>query len=370
MIKRRHFIKAAGAASVVSALPLVNAGQTSHRGKMNVLFMGGTGFIGPHMVRAMVAQGHNVTLFNRGKSNPHLFQELEKIKGDRLSADDLAQLSNRKWDLIVDSSCYIPRAVNMLMEAVSRDTIKQYIFISTISVYKNFSGKGLHEGSALATMDDPASEDVGKWYGALKVLCERAAEKALPERVTNLRCGLIIGPGDSTDRFTYWPERIAHGGEVLAPGTGDDHLQTIDVRDLADWVALCASRNITGTYNSTNPAGLYQFRDVLNLCKQHLNSNAKLTWVPADFLKEQHVQEMRDLPLWVAPNGPMSGIWHANSDLATSKGMKHRPLAESIVDTHKWFQSLPKERQEKRKAGMSLQREQEILAAWHRHIDS
>jgi 2'-hydroxyisoflavone reductase len=365
MMKRRTLIKAITAASVTSALPFSTLGLAGNHEKLKVLFMGGTGFIGPHMVRALVAEGHDVTLFNRGKTNPHLFPDLKKIKGDRASPD-IEQVSGQHWDLIVDSSCYIPRAVDMLMAAVDTSTVQQYIFISTISVYADFSQPGLHEGSELASMaEDPDSEEVGKWYGALKVRCEEQAEKAMPGKVTMVRCGLIIGPGDSTDRFTYWPERVAGGDEVLAPGTGDDYLQTIDVRDLADWVVHCINNKLVGPFNSTNPAGLYTIRDVLGLCRDNLNPDAILTWVPNEFLETQEVAPMRDLPLWVPPGTPFSGIWEANADLAASKGLKARPLVESIIDTHEWFQTLPAERQNPMKAGMTLERQAEVLAAWH-----
>ena len=365
MMKRRTLIKAMGAAGVVATLPISNLALAGDGKKLKVLFMGGTGFIGPHMVRALVAEGHDVTLFNRGKTNPHLFPDLKKIKGDRAS-DDIEQVSEQQWDLIVDSSCYIPRAVDMLMAAVDTSAVQQYIFISTISVYADFSQPGLHEGSELASMaEEPDSEEVGKYYGALKVRCEEQAEKAMPGRVTVIRCGLIIGPGDSTDRFTYWPERVAGDAEMLAPGAGKEYMQTIDVRDLADWVVHCVNNKLVGPFNSTNPAGLYTMKDVINLCRDNLNPDAQITWVPWEFLEEQEVGPMADLPLWVPPGTPFSGIWEANADLAASKGLKARPLAESIVDTHEWFQTLPAERQNPMKAGMTLERQAEVLAAWH-----
>jgi 2'-hydroxyisoflavone reductase len=365
MMKRRTLIQAMGAAGIVATLPISNFSLADSGKKLKVLFMGGTGFIGPHMVRALVAEGHDVTLFNRGKTNPHLFPDLKKIKGDRASAD-IEQVSEQQWDLIVDSSCYIPRAVDMLMTAVDTSAVQQYIFISTISVYADFSQPGLHEDSELASMaEEPDSEEVGKWYGALKVRCEEQAEKAMPGRVTMIRCGLIIGPGDSTDRFTYWPERVANDQEMLAPGSGNDYMQTIDVRDLADWVVHCINNKLVGPFNSTNPAGLYTMKDVINLCRDNLNPDAQITWVPWEFLEEQEVGPMADLPLWVPPGTPFSGLWEANADLAASKGLKARPLAASIVDTHEWFQTLPAERQNPMKAGMTLERQAEVLATWH-----
>ena len=362
-MKRRTLIKAIGAAGIATTLPLQVMGAPGKK-NMKVLFMGGTGFIGPHMVRALVAAGHEITLFNRGKTNAHLFPELSKIKGDRLT-DDLKQLSGRQWDLIVDTSCYIPRAVDMLMDAVDTDQVKQYIFISTISVYASFTQAGITESSPLARMDeDPDSEDTSKWYGALKVRCEEQAEKAMPGRVTKVRCGLIVGPGDKTDRFTYWPVTAAKSDEMLAPGNGDDPLQTIDVRDLADWVVHCVNQKLVGPFNSTNPAGLYNFRDVLHMCRDELNPDLKLTWIPEDFLETQNLDEGGGLPLWVGGNTDYAGIWKVNSGLAASKGLKARPLNETIRDTWAWWLTLPEERTAKLKTGLSPERQAEILTAW------
>ena len=363
-MKRRTLVKAIGTAGMAASLPFNVLGNAGDK-KMKVLFMGGTGFIGPHMVRALVTAGYDVTLFNRGKSNPHLFPGLAKIKGDRLT-DDIRHVSGHDWDLIVDSSCYIPRAVDMLMDAVDTEKVKQYVFISTISVYASFSQAGITEASPLARMDeDPDSEDVNKWYGALKVRCEEQSEKALPGRVTRVRCGLIIGPGDKTDRFTYWPVTAARSDEMLAPGNGDDALQTIDARDLADWVVHCIDQKLVGAFNTTNPAGLYTFRDLIHMCRDELNPDLKLTWVPADFLEKQKLDEDGGLPLWVGGNVDYAGIWKVNAGLAASKGLKARPLTESITDTWAWWLTLPGERTAKLKTGLSPERQAEILAAWH-----
>jgi 2'-hydroxyisoflavone reductase len=363
-MKRRDLVRNAGIAGILSALPMGSLVMGKEQEKLNVLFMGGTGFIGPHMVRAIAALGHKVTLFNRGKSNPDLFSELELIKGDRLS-DDILQLANRRWDIIVDTSCYVPRAVNLLLDTVSHEHLQQYIFISTISVYLDYSVPGITENSPLQTMDDPTSEDVNMHYGALKVLCEKAAEKALPGKLTIIRPGIIIGPGDRSDRFTYWPETVYRGGEVLAPGQGDDAFQTLDARDLANWVALCLRNRVLGTYNATNTAGANSFRDVLETSRQELNPKATITWVPHKFLLSQDLQQMADLPFWATPDGTYAGIFLVNSEAASAAGLRHRPLQDSIRDTHAWFQSQPEERQ-KLQAGMSAEREAEVLAAWHK----
>lgn len=364
MMKRRTMVKAIATASIASSFPFHAFGMAGEK-KMKVLFMGGTGFIGPHMVRALLNAGHEITLFNRGKTNAHLFPGLARITGDRLT-NDIKQLSGQDWDLIVDSSCYIPRAVDMLMDAVNTENVKQYVFISTISVYASFSQAGITEESPLARMDeDPDSEDVDKWYGALKSRCEEQAEKAMPGRVTKVRCGLIIGPGDKTDRFTYWPVRAAQSDELLAPGSGEDPLQTIDVRDLADWVVHCIDQKLVGPFNSTNPAGLYTFRDVLHMCRDELNPDLELTWIPEDFLKTQNLDDSGGLPLWVGSNADYAGIWKVNAGLAASKGLKARPLTESIRDTWAWWLTLPGERTAKLNTGLTLERQAEILAAWH-----
>jgi 2'-hydroxyisoflavone reductase len=363
-MKRRTLVKAIGTAGIAASFPFHALGLTGNK-KMKVLFMGGTGFIGPHMVRALLSAGHDVTLFNRGKTNSGLFPDLALIKGDRLT-DDIKQVAGHDWDLIVDTSCYVPRAVDMLTAAVDTDKVKQYVFISTISVYASFAPIGLSEDSPLAQMDeDPDSEDTNKWYGALKVRCEEQAEKAMPGRVTKVRCGLIIGPGDKTDRFTYWPVRAAQSDEMLAPGDGSDPLQTIDVRDLADWVVHCINNKLVGPFNSTNPDGLYTFHDTLNMCRNELNTDLKLTWIPEDFLNTQNLGEGGGLPLWVGSNKEYAGLWKVNAGLAASKGLKARPLSESIRDTWAWWKTLPEERTSKLKTGITRERQAEILAAWH-----
>lgn len=363
-MKRRTLVKAIGTAGIAASFPFQALGMAGEK-KMKVLFMGGTGFIGPHMVEALVQAGYEVTLFNRGQTNSHLFPDLARIQGDRLT-DDIKKVSGHDWDLIVDTSCFIPRAVDMLMDAVDTDQVKQYVFISTISVYASFAQAGITEDSPLAQMDeDPDSEDTGKWYGALKVRCEEQAEKAMPGRVTRIRCGLIIGPGDKTDRFTYWPVRAAQSEEMLAPGNGDDALQTIDVRDLADWVVHSIEQKLVGPFNSTNPAGLYNFRDVLQMCRDQLNPDLTLTWVPTEFLETQNLEESGGLPLWIGNDEEYAGIWKVNAGLAASKGLKARPLSESIADTWAWWLTLPEERTATLKAGLSLERQAEILAAWH-----
>ena len=366
ILRRRTFLQAATGAALASAA-LVSAALARAKGVAgrSVLFMGGTGFIGPHMVRALLRAGCEVTLFNRGRSNPHLFPGLRRIRGDRTTAD-IEQLAGTRWDVIVDTSCYLPRAVDLLMAAVDRDALQQYVLISSVLAYRDFSRPGLREDAALARMDeDPQSEDVSRYYGPLKAQCEQRAELALPGRVTRLRCGQIVGPGDSADQFIYWPQRIATGAEVLAPGSGDGLLQLIDARDLADWVVHCIDAGLTGPYNTTGPPGRYTFGDMLQLCRQRLNPRAQLTWVPADFLARQGIAARTDLPLWVPPDAPDAGAWQIDTSLASAHGLAQRPLGDTIVAAHDWFQTLSPQRRGTLKAGISARRQAQVLAAWH-----
>jgi 2'-hydroxyisoflavone reductase len=365
-MKRRTLVKGLGAGGVAAALaPLLWASNTR---PLDILFMGGTGFLGPHTVRALVEAGHRLTLFNRGRTNPGLFSALEQIRGDRLS-DEVELLGGRRWDVIVDTSCYVPRAVRMLLAAVDRSQLKQYVLISTVSVYRDFSKSGLDENSPLATLPDPDSEDVREHYGALKALCEAAAEEALPGRVMKVRSGLIVGPGDRSDRFTYWPQRYARGGEMLAPGNGRSPLQLIDVRDLAEWIALSVARGTVGTFNATSPSGHYDFKQLMRHCGEVLKSDTTLTWVPEAFLLDQGVTPLQDLPLWAGTDGEYAGIWQVNSEKAARAGLRHRALRDSVRDTHTWFQSQPAARREALRAGWSREDEARVLAAWRRVPD-
>jgi len=250
-MNRRSFLLASLAACAAPAVSSKPTATTTPPAKKKVLVLGGTGFIGPHIVRALLARGHTVTLFNRGKTHAELFPELEKLHGDR--DGHLEALANRTWDAVIDDAGFAPRIVKMSAELLAPN-VQQYVFISTISVYKAFDRPNLDETAPVDTLEDPASEDVKKDYGALKAACEKVVEQAMPGRAANIRPGLIIGPGDPTGRFTHWPSRLAEGGEVLAPGDGSTPVQWIDVRDLAAWLVTVVEQNITGTYNAIGPA--------------------------------------------------------------------------------------------------------------------
>jgi 2'-hydroxyisoflavone reductase len=355
-MNRRHFLAgllAACAAPKVTMKP---------EPKKKVLILGGTGFIGPHIVRALVARGHTVTLFNRGKTHAELFPELEKLHGDR--DGKLDALRGRKWDAVIDPSGFVPRIVKMSADLLA-PSVDQYIFISTISVYKTLDRPGLDETAPVEPIDDPTNEDVKTHYGALKALSEQAAAQSMPGRVAAVRPGLIIGPGDPTGRFTHWPWRLAQGGEVLAPGDGTTRVQYIDARDLAKWLALVVERRTMGTYNALGPAQPITMKEVVDACNAAAGNKATVTWVDAQFLDKQEVHGWSDMPLWIDPVGEMAGFGTQSNARAVAAGLTFRPILDTAKDTLAWLATLPDaERTKVASSGISAEREQKVLAAW------
>jgi 2'-hydroxyisoflavone reductase len=327
---------------------------------MRILILGGTGFIGPHQVRYARERGHTLTLFNRGRTNPELFPDIEQLRGDR--DDDLASLEGREWDVVIDNSASIPRWVRQSAQLL-KDAADRYLFVSSISAFADFSQPGMDETAPVATIDDPTIEEVtGETYGALKALCEEEARAAFGDRALIVRPGLIIGPGDPTDRFTYWPVRVHRGGEVLAPGTPADPVQVIDARDLTGWMIRMLEGGESGTYNATgNPTGI---GDVLDEVRTGVGSDATFTFVPTPFLEEQEVRPWVDMPIWVPPAEDMVGFGSVSIAAALEKGLEFRPLDEIASDTLEWFQTLPEERQSSLRFGIDAEREVEVLTAW------
>jgi 2'-hydroxyisoflavone reductase len=366
MTSRRNFIKNASLSAVGLATLSASQAILATPKKLSILVLGGTGFLGPHTVNAAAAQGHQVTLFNRGKTNPNLFPELEKIKGDR-NTDDIKKLAGRKWDVVIDTSAYYPRSVNLAMQ-VLKQNIKQYLLVSTISVYANWNKVGMDETTPVASIEDPSTEEItGTSYGPLKALCEQAAEKHLPGRVTVIRPGLIVGPRDKTDRFTYWPVRIKKGGRVLAPGNGSDFIQIIDVRDLAEWMVHCLNYNITGVFNAQSKGGDITIKQLLDTCVAELNPKAELVWVDTDFLQQQQVAAWQEMPTWIPAEGDYLGSGTMSSKRAFANGLKQRPLEETVNDCYQWFATLPQQRQATLRAGISAEKEAKVLEAWDEH---
>ena len=323
---------------------------------LKILILGGTGFIGPHMVRYAMYRGHDVTLFNRGRSNPGLFPGVETLIGDR--DDQLDALRGGTWDAVIDNSGYVPRHVRDSAELLS-DSVGRYLFTSTGSVY-NFDQDELTEDAELLPIDDPTSEDVDRYYGPLKVLCENAVTDTYKERGTVVRLHVVAGPGDPTDRFTYWPVRIDHGGEIIAPGSQSTPVQFIDVRDLAEFMMLLLERDIGGTYNAAGPAlDPTSMAEFLYGIRAITNSHLSFTWIDEQFLVDQEAR----FQLWYPPTeGAIRGLSRVRSHKGVAAGLKFRPLAVTAFDTLEWFKSLPEER--RNGFELNLERDARVLEAW------
>lgn len=330
---------------------------------LRILILGGTGFIGPHQVRYAKERGHTVTLFNRGKTNPGLFPDVEKLQGDR-AVGDYSALKGREWDAVIDNPTTIPRWVRQAAE-VLKGHAKQFVFVSTISVYEKNDTPGADETAAVAKTAEPESEDGRKYYGPLKALSEGEARKAFGERATIIRPGLIVGPGDLSDRFTYWPARLQRGGEVMAPGTPSDPSQIIDARDLSEFIIRCCENETYGTFNCTGPRSPLTIAEMLGGIRAAMVTDAYLTFVAADFLAEQKVRPWSDMPVWIPPVGETAGFMKRSIDRALKAGLTFRPLAETVRDTLEFYHQQTPERQAQLRAGMDPAREKEVLALWH-----
>lgn len=374
----RSFVVCLGVAlSVVAATVIAeeHASKTAKKAPrpLKILILGGTGFTGPFQVKYALARGHKVTVFNRGKTHPgELPEGVEQLIGDRNG--QLDALKGRKWDVVIDNPTMLPKWVHDAAE-IMKGNVGRYVFISTISVYADASKPGIDESAPVARYEGPDAMKETRdtviaskfaLYGPLKALSEKEVEKWFPEKSLIIRPGLIVGPGDETDRFSYWPVRIDRGGEVLAPGEPNDPVQFIDARDLAEWTIRMAEQGTTGVFNATGPATRLTIGGMLNEIKTALGSKATFSWVNTKFLEAQKVAPWSDMPVWVPPTGEDGGMGAVNIKRALEKGLSFRPLAETAHDTLAWFKAQPKERQEKLKAGITPEREAEVLAAWHK----
>ena len=326
---------------------------------MKLLFLGGTIFLGRHMVAAALARGHTVTLFNRGEHNAELFPEAEKLRGNRDGG--LEVLRGRQWDAVIDPSGYFPRVV-----AASANLLKgaaqHYTFISSLSAYKLPYDGVLDETAPVETLPaekQKVEEITGETYGALKVLCEQAVEQAFPERALNVRPGLIVGPHDPSDRFTYWPARVARGGEVLAPAPVERHVQFIDVRDLAEWIIRLVEVRATGLYNATGPQTPLAMGTLLETCRSVSGSNAAFTWVDESVLLAHKVAPYTELPLWVPSEAKDFDRFDCSKAFAS--GLTTRPLSDTLRATLEWDATRPPG--QPRRNGLTPEREAELLAA-------
>ncbi|MGH7022890.1 MAG: NAD-dependent epimerase/dehydratase family protein [Caulobacteraceae bacterium] len=366
-LTRRTLAKAAAAAGVL-AVPMARA--AAPRRKLRILILGGTGFIGPHEVRYALARGHEVTLFNRGRQKEDWPGPVEALIGDR-NAGDLKALAGRTWDVAIDNPTTLPFWARDAGAAL-RGKVGQYIFISTISVYAA-NDKPADESAALApyTGKDAMAEtmaslkaDVGGLYGPLKAISEGEARKQFGDAATIVRPGLIVGPGDQTDRFTYWPVRLVRGGDVLAPGDGTDPVQFIDARDLAEWTIRVAETRTLGVFNATGPARPFDMRGFIAGVARGVGARPEFTWVPTKFLDAQKVEAWSDLPVWVPGQGDSAGFARRSIARALAAGLTFRPLPLTASDTLAWFRTQPAERHAHLHAGLTPEREAAVLAAW------
>ena len=387
--RREFLIRSAAAAGAVGLgiVPRIALGEerVSAPGRaakpLNILILGGTGFMGPEQVNYALARGHHITLFNRNKTRPDMFKgQVDQLIGDL--NNDTSALAGKKFDVVIDNPTTAPAWVRNVAQYMKGNT-GHYIFISTISVYPDNSTPNADETAPTTPLPDSLDpytldrQNFGRYYGALKSRSEKDVQENYPGKFTIIRPGLIVGPLDPSDRFTYWPVRVARGGEVLAPGEPNDVTQFIDARDLAEWTIRMAEKGPQdggGIYNATGPRQPMPMGQFLQTCKEVTGSDARFTWVPWSFLQEQKIRGWRDMPIVVPPNGPTAGFDRRNIDRALAKGLTFRPVTVTIKDTLEWNKTRPQDAQDKLAsgaiAGISAQREAEVLAAWHAKANS
>ncbi len=359
MTSRREFIiRAAGATSAIGlgltacspkretdAEPVSKAPDEQG---MNILILGGTGFIGPHMVRQALSRGHSVTLFNRGRTNADLFPEVTTLIGDRDS--QLGALESGSWDAVIDNSGYIPRHVRESAQLLSTRA-KQYLFVSSISAYADLARPGIDEDFELGQLADESDENLtGETYGPMKALAERYVREAFPQGATIVRPGFIVGPGDRSDRWTYWPLRVRAGGVMLVPGTPSDPVQIIDARDLAAFVVDCLENGTLGAFNATGPAEPLSMGKMLETMKTVAGTEPRFRWVDYATLEEKHAV----FPIAASPQGDFAGAHQASNQRAVAAGMSFTPLEQTIRDTLEWWDSLDQDRRDKMRSGLRV----------------
>ncbi len=370
---RRRILEGAAVAVGLAASPAIAAPRPGMT-PLDILILGGTGFIGPHQVSYALGRGHRVTVFNRGREGNLWPGQVEELIGDR-DTGDLKALEGRRWDVCIDNPTTLPYWVRDAGKVLFGN-IGQYIFVSTISVYASDSAPGQDETAPLQAYEgaDPMAETMktlaaskSALYGPLKAVSEAEARRQFGEQVTIVRPGLICGPGDETDRFTYWPVRLARGGEVLAPGSGADPVQFIDARDLAEWMIRLAETNTFGIFNASGPAKPLTMRDMLRDVGRGVHARAHLTWARTSFLEDEKVAAWSDMPVWVPGQGDTAGFHRRSLKRAQRAGITYRPVEDTAADTLRWFRTLPPERQAKLRSGITPAREAELLAKLKRH---
>jgi len=356
MSTRREFLCASLGASMMSM-----AGSTSvfAQSGMNLLILGGTGFIGPHLVRYAMERGHQITLFNRGRTNTHLFPEAEKLVGDR--NNDVAALEGRTWDAVIDNSGYTPQQARLSVDLL-KDACDQYLFTSTRSVYTDFTASVMDEDAPVGPAGIPESEWQG--YGPNKVLAERVVQDAFGTKTLITRPPVIVGPGDRSDRFTYWADRIDDGGDILVQGDPTDLLQFVDVRDLAEFYVHLIENSITGIYNTEGPGSALNTAGLVHGIRAITSTPSTFHWIDWDFLLAEGETPQGSLPFWQPPRGRYLNYGRMVNTRAIEKGMTFRPLAVIARDTLDWHRTRAAELQEKLRVGLSREREAELLSKW------
>jgi 2'-hydroxyisoflavone reductase len=359
MTPNRRDVLRLGGACALAAL----AGHAHARAKaLKVLILGGTGFIGPHFVRVLGEAGHTLTLFNRGKRDPEAKPGVEQLLGDRNG--QIGALEGRDWDVVIDNSGYTPKQVKATADLL-KGHVKQYIFVSSVAVYADFKKKGIDENYPLAKLERNTDEVTGASYGPLKVLCEQVVEAAYGKHATNIRPSYIAGPGDPTDRFTYWPWRVSKGGEMLAPGAPGDPFQFIDVRDLADFMRVCVEKGVSGAYNLCNPSGSVTMGSLLETSRKVTGADTRFVWASREFLEQNEVigekAKGNYVPIWQSAHSEDAGIVLCESRRAQKKGLTFRGLETTVRDTLEWQKGRPEDKQ-KLRAGLSAEQEADLLA--------
>jgi 2'-hydroxyisoflavone reductase len=357
----------AGASGAAGAEP-DQAPQVARAAKpLRILILGGTAFLGPAQVDYALARGHTVTLFNRGRTNPQLFPDVEKLMGDR-ATPDYSALEGREWDAVIDNSANVASWVQDA-SAILKDSVGRYLFVSSISAHKDDSIIGQDENGPVFTEAEydeviASGAGMGQAFGPNKAQAERITFQVFGDRGLVVRPGLIVGPMDNSGRFTYWPVRIDRGGEVLAPGDGSDLAQIVDVRDLSRFMIHLLEGEATGTFLATGPEAPLTMAEMLYGIRAITSTPVTLTWVDADFLREHEVGAWMEMPVWVYPGEDTQGFSTYDCTKAIQAGLTFRPLAETARDTLNWWKSLPEERQVLR-TGVAPEKEAEILRAWH-----
>ena len=359
-MNRRELLLTGAALAVAAGVARGATVNTGRPGALRILILGGTGFIGPHFVREALTRGHAVTLFNRGKRQAEPTPGVETLVGDRNG--QLEALAGRDWDVVIDNSGYVPRQVRLSTQLL-RERVRHYLFISTISVYSDLSAPGTTEDAPLERLADPAVEKVdGTTYGGLKALCERVVQEDFAGRNTVVRPTYIVGPGDHTDRFTYWPWRMSMGGEMLAPGTPSDPIQYVDVRDLARFVMGCVESPVPGTFNACSPPGFATMGGLLEASRRVTGATTRVRWLDAATLRAEGLVDGPGLPIWSPPTGATAGAALVSSARAVAAGLRFTPLEDTVRATLEWLATRPPGQRDTLKAGLSREQESAVLA--------